>query len=94
VKDYGPIAVEQYPALGPAALSLHNWAGRRIPLHATLDGKVLLAYLPEAGLTAIAAPGPERRGHSDRLGQRLGPELPHPGHPHPRPGRRGHPRRG
>jgi DNA-binding IclR family transcriptional regulator len=41
VKDYGPIAVEQYPVLGPAALSLHNWAGRRIPLHATLDGKVL-----------------------------------------------------
>ena len=38
--------------------------------------------------------GPGRRGHGDRLGQRLGPELPHPGHPHPRPGRRPHPRRG
>jgi len=36
-------------AAGPAALSPHNWAGRRIPLHATSDGKVLLAYLPEAG---------------------------------------------
>src|SRR5262245_8551149 len=34
-------------AVGPAALSPHNWAGRRIPLHATSDGKVLLAYLPE-----------------------------------------------
>jgi DNA-binding IclR family transcriptional regulator len=33
---------------GPAALSPHNWAGKRIPLHATSDGKVLLAYLPEA----------------------------------------------
>jgi DNA-binding IclR family transcriptional regulator len=31
---------------GPAALSPHNWAGRRIPLHATSDGKVLLAHLP------------------------------------------------
>jgi DNA-binding IclR family transcriptional regulator len=33
---------------GPAALSPHNWAGQRIPLHATSDGKVLLAYLPAA----------------------------------------------
>jgi DNA-binding IclR family transcriptional regulator len=33
---------------GPAALSPHNWAGQRIPLHATSDGKVLLAYRPAA----------------------------------------------
>jgi len=37
---------------GPAALSPHNWAGLRIPLHATSDGKVLLAYLPEAEVNA------------------------------------------
>jgi DNA-binding IclR family transcriptional regulator len=35
-------------AAGPAALSPHNWAGRRIPLHVTSDGKILLAYLSEA----------------------------------------------
>jgi DNA-binding IclR family transcriptional regulator len=35
-------------AAGPAALSPHNWAGRRIPLHATSDGKILLACLSEA----------------------------------------------
>jgi DNA-binding IclR family transcriptional regulator len=35
---------------GPAALSPHNWAGQRIPLHATSDGKVLLAFLPDAEL--------------------------------------------
>ena len=41
---------------GPAALSPHNWAGQRIPLHATSDGKVLLAYLSEAELTECLAP--------------------------------------
>jgi DNA-binding IclR family transcriptional regulator len=41
---------------GPAALSPHNWAGQRIPLHATSDGKVLLAYLPEGELTACLTP--------------------------------------
>jgi DNA-binding IclR family transcriptional regulator len=43
-------------AAGPAALSPHNWAGRRIPLHATSDGKVLLAWLPEGELTACLPP--------------------------------------
>src|SRR5271165_696813 len=41
---------------GPAALSPHNWAGQRIPLHATSDGKVLLAYLSEAELADCLAP--------------------------------------
>jgi len=43
-------------AVGPAALSPHNWAGKRIPLHATSDGKVLLAYLPEVELAGCLAP--------------------------------------
>jgi DNA-binding IclR family transcriptional regulator len=47
-------------AAGPAALSPHNWAGQRIPLHATSDGKVLLAYLPAAQIIELLAP-PLRR---------------------------------
>jgi DNA-binding IclR family transcriptional regulator len=43
-------------AAGPAALSPHNWAGQRIPVHATSDGKVLLAYLPAAELNECLAP--------------------------------------
>ena len=41
---------------GPAALSPHNWAGQRIPLHATSDGKVLLAHRPEAELAGYLIP--------------------------------------
>jgi DNA-binding IclR family transcriptional regulator len=45
---------------GPAALSPHHWAGLRIPLHATSDGKVLLAYLPDAERAECLTP-PLRR---------------------------------
>lgn len=37
-------------AAGPSALQLHNWIGRRMPVHATSNGKVLLAWLPPARL--------------------------------------------
>ena len=45
---------------GPAALSPHNWAGQRIPLHATSDGKVLLAYLTESELAGWLTTPPLR----------------------------------
>jgi DNA-binding IclR family transcriptional regulator len=32
---------------GSSALQLHNWVGRRIPLHCTSNGKALIAFLPE-----------------------------------------------
>ena len=47
--------LDQVP--GPAALASQNWAGKRVPLHATSDGKDLLAHLPasEAGMAPLAA---------------------------------------
>jgi DNA-binding IclR family transcriptional regulator len=35
---------------GSSALQSHNWVGQRIPLHATSNGKVLLAGLDPSGL--------------------------------------------
>ncbi len=32
---------------GPSALQTRNWVGQRLALHATSNGKVLLAFLPE-----------------------------------------------
>jgi DNA-binding IclR family transcriptional regulator len=41
--------------MGPSALSQHNWIGQRIPLHATSDGKVFLAYLFRSQLAEVLA---------------------------------------
>ncbi|MET1008296.1 MAG: IclR family transcriptional regulator [Propionibacteriaceae bacterium] len=38
---------------GPSTLQTHNWTGRRNPLHATANGRVLLAYLPEEQREAL-----------------------------------------
>jgi DNA-binding IclR family transcriptional regulator len=35
---------------GPSTLQTRNWVGQRLALHATSNGKVLLAYLPDARL--------------------------------------------
>jgi DNA-binding IclR family transcriptional regulator len=43
---------------GPSALALHNWAGQRIPLHATSNGKILLAYGPPSLLAELGSPLP------------------------------------
>lgn len=38
---------------GSSALQPHNWVGQHIPLHATSNGKVLLAWLSEAELASV-----------------------------------------
>jgi DNA-binding IclR family transcriptional regulator len=40
---------------GPSALQLHMWAGQRIPLHATSNGKVLLAFAAAGTPAALLA---------------------------------------
>jgi len=40
---------------GPSVLALHQWAGQRIPLHATSNGKVLLAHAQPSVLEEVAA---------------------------------------
>ncbi len=56
---------------GPAALSPHNWAGQRIPLHATSDGKVLLAYLPANEIAGHLVPLQRFTDHTITTGSEL-----------------------
>src|SRR5580658_3966777 len=60
---------------GPAALSPHNWAGQRIPLHATSDGKVLLAYLPPHEIAEHRTPLPRFTDHTITTGSGLARAL-------------------
>lgn len=52
---------------GPSALALHNWVGQRIPLHATSNGKVLLAHADPALVAELLGPeGPGLRRYTGR----------------------------
>lgn len=52
--EHDALYVDQ--AAGSSALQMYNWVGQRIPLHATSNGKVLLAYLPDTLLTSVLRP--------------------------------------
>ncbi|MGQ0573058.1 MAG: IclR family transcriptional regulator [Pseudonocardia sp.] len=41
---------------GSSAVQTHNWVGQRIPMHATSNGKVLLAYGPDELVVGLALP--------------------------------------
>jgi DNA-binding IclR family transcriptional regulator len=45
---------------GSSALQLHNWVGRRIPLHCTSNGKALIASLPEPTQVELLDPPLQR----------------------------------
>jgi DNA-binding IclR family transcriptional regulator len=39
--------------MGPHPVTVHTWPGKRLPLHSTALGKVLLAWLPTNEMTAV-----------------------------------------
>jgi DNA-binding IclR family transcriptional regulator len=56
----GPDALYLDQVSGPSALQLQNWVGQRIPLHATSNGKVLLAHAPAADVEELIGGGLRR----------------------------------
>ena len=63
------------PGRRPSALQPHNWVGQHIPLHATSNGKVLLAWLPQAELDDLLGRLPAFTGLTITTKARLKREL-------------------
>jgi DNA-binding IclR family transcriptional regulator len=60
---------------GPSALQPHNWVGQHIPLHATSNGKVLLAWMPAEELADLLGRLPSYTGHTITSRSRLRKQL-------------------
>ena len=60
---------------GPSALQPHNWVGQHIPLHATSNGKVLMAWLQPAELGDLLGRMPAYTGLTITTKARLRREL-------------------
>ncbi len=60
---------------GPSALQPHNWVGQHIPLHATSNGKVLMAWLPPSELDELLGSLPAFTGLTITSKARLRREL-------------------
>ena len=52
---------------GTSALQIHNWVGKRNPMHATANGRVLLAHISDAERDSILAAATEPDGGLTRL---------------------------
>jgi DNA-binding IclR family transcriptional regulator len=59
---------------GPSALQMHMWAGQRVPLHATSNGKVLLAFAAN-GTGLLRDPLPRFTDHTISTVNQLDLEL-------------------
>lgn len=55
---------------GTSALQIHNWVGKRNPLHATANGRILLAHLGDSERTAILTALADGRGALPKLTDR------------------------
>lgn len=71
--DRSALYVDQ--AIGSSTLQPHNWVGQHIPLHATSNGKVLLAWLPEDRLAELVADLPSYTDHTITSADGLREEL-------------------
>jgi DNA-binding IclR family transcriptional regulator len=60
---------------GPSALQPHNWVGQHIPLHATSNGKVLMAWLSDGDLRDLLRRLPAFTGQTITSKSRLRKEL-------------------
>jgi len=52
---------------GPSALQIHNWVGQRNPIHATANGRVLLAHVSAAERETVIATATGPDGALSRL---------------------------
>jgi DNA-binding IclR family transcriptional regulator len=52
---------------GTSALQIHNWVGKRNPMHATANGRVLLAHVSDGERDAILAAASTADGALPRL---------------------------
>ena len=55
---------------GTSALQIHNWVGKRNPIHATANGRVLLAHVSDGERDAILAAATAPDGELTRLTER------------------------
>lgn len=61
---------------GPSAIQMHMWVGQRIPLHATSNGKVLLAYSADGSAERLLTePLPRFAEHTVRTLAELSGQL-------------------
>jgi DNA-binding IclR family transcriptional regulator len=50
-----PLGLTYVDEVAPPSVLAANWLGRQVPLHATSSGKALLAWLPDAEVSALLA---------------------------------------